>query len=106
MGSKFQARLAPGDRFRLQTAGAGGWGDPFTRDPEQVADDVREEKISVENARREYGVILSAGRGEVDPEATRAERLRSARSTAPMPNASAVTSSHEAGERECQTPQS
>ena len=35
-----------GDVYRHELAGAGGWGDPFERDPERVLRDVMEEKIS------------------------------------------------------------
>ena len=40
------------------TPGAGGWGDPFTRDPQKVLKDVREELISIERARDCYGVVI------------------------------------------------
>ena len=53
----------------------GGWGDPLERDPQAVARDVREELISVESARRDYGVVLGAG-GAPDREST--ARLRAA----------------------------
>jgi N-methylhydantoinase B len=42
-----------GDVYRHELAGAGGWGDPFARDPERVLRDVMEEKISPAYARRE-----------------------------------------------------
>jgi N-methylhydantoinase B len=54
--------------------GGGGYGDPFTRDPERVAEDVRDEKISLEFARREHGVVLDPVTLAVDPVATRAAR--------------------------------
>jgi N-methylhydantoinase B/oxoprolinase/acetone carboxylase alpha subunit len=47
------------------------YGDPLARDPERVADDVREEKLSVDYARREYGVVL-------DPATLRLEQRRAA----------------------------
>jgi N-methylhydantoinase B len=46
--------------------GAGGWGDPLTRDPERVLRDVRDEYVSVEAARRDYGVVI-AGDPATDP---------------------------------------
>jgi N-methylhydantoinase B len=54
--------------------GGGGFGDPFTRDPERVAADARNEKITLEYARREHGVVLEPGTCKVDPAATRALR--------------------------------
>ena len=41
-------------------AGGGGWGDPLARDPAAVADDVANEKVSVEAARELYGVVIGA----------------------------------------------
>lgn len=63
-----------GDVYRHVLAGAGGWGDPFTRDPARVLRDVREEKITVEYARREYRVAIDPATGTVDAEET--ARLR------------------------------
>ncbi|MBI3059247.1 MAG: hydantoinase B/oxoprolinase family protein, partial [Deltaproteobacteria bacterium] len=38
--------------------GGGGYGDPFSRDPERVRQDVIEEYVSPEAAAREYGVVV------------------------------------------------
>jgi N-methylhydantoinase B len=65
--------LKPGDRITLRTPGGGGIGDPFTRDPAAVADDVTRGLVSSEAAARDYGVVVD-GRGRVDVAAT--ERLR------------------------------
>ena len=46
-----------GDRITLLTAGGGGHGDPADRDPEAVRQDVQEGYVSVEAARKVYGVI-------------------------------------------------
>jgi N-methylhydantoinase B len=54
-----------GDVFRHVLAGAGGWGDPLTRDPALVRRDVLAEKITPGYARREYGVVLDPATGEV-----------------------------------------
>lgn len=56
--SKCTIEVRQGDVLRHIVAGAGGWGSPFLRDPSKVLDDVLEEKISVEYARREYGVAF------------------------------------------------
>ena len=70
-------RLTPGDRLRFALGGGGGYGDPFTRDPEAVLADVRAGTVSVEGARGDYGVALDAACLAVDIDATRA--LRAAR---------------------------
>lgn len=51
--------LDPGERFVTRSAGGGAVGDPLLRDPERVRDDVVEGFVSVEGARREYGVELT-----------------------------------------------
>ncbi|NGM46566.1 methylhydantoinase [Rhodobacter sp. SGA-6-6] len=44
--------LAPGDRVRVRTPGGGGYGDPARRDPAAVAEDVRLERYTAEEAAR------------------------------------------------------
>ena len=56
--AKCTLTVRSGDVYRHELAGAGGWGNPFERDPERVLRDVLEEKISVGYARREYGVAI------------------------------------------------
>jgi len=63
-----------GDRVRIHSAGSGGYGDPFEREPERVLDDVRNGYVSVEEAYRSYGVAVRADLGGIDAEATRALR--------------------------------
>lgn len=48
-----------GDRFRLVSAGGGGFGPPLERAPEAVLADVRAGKVSREAARRDYGVVIT-----------------------------------------------
>jgi len=55
--------------------GAGGWGDPLERVPEAVARDVKNDKVSLQAARDEYGVVLGEETFEVDEGATAALRL-------------------------------
>ena len=71
---KCRLTIRRGDVFRHVLAGAGGWGDPFKRDPERVAHDVAEGKISVEYARREYAVAVDPESGAVLADATTALR--------------------------------
>ena len=67
-----------GDGFTVETAGGGGFWSPFERDPERVLADVRSGYVSLEAARRDYGVVIrqQGRRFELDIEAT-AELRRS-----------------------------
>ena len=69
--------VAAGEVVEFQTAGGGGFGDPFERGHERVAADVEAGLLDAEEAEREYGVVLAANRA-VDVEATQ-ERRRAAR---------------------------
>jgi N-methylhydantoinase B/oxoprolinase/acetone carboxylase alpha subunit len=54
--SKFaNVPLHPGDRLRIVGPAGGGWGPPSERNPELVAEDVREGWVSPERARSAYG---------------------------------------------------
>ena len=68
--------LRKGDIFRLDAPGGGGHGDPLTREPQQVLDDLREGNVSPEAAERDYGVVVAQeGRNPtVDAAATAARR--------------------------------
>jgi N-methylhydantoinase B len=66
-------RLRRGDAFLLRSGGGGGFGDPLTREAEQVAFDVREGYISRDKAETLYGVAVDAG-GHVDRKKTDALR--------------------------------
>ena len=65
--------IPPGDTLILEMPGGGGFGNPLEREPQSVADDVRDGMVSPQAAVSEYGVIL-ADDGSVDEAATRAER--------------------------------
>jgi N-methylhydantoinase B len=69
----FSTMIGAGDVYLHRMAGGGGWGDPFERDPEAVAHDVRNEKVSVDAAGELYGVVIGRD-GLVDGEATSAVR--------------------------------
>lgn len=53
----------------MRSSGGGGYGDPLTRDPRRIAEDVIRDVVSVEAARDWYGVVVTSG-GQVDDEAT------------------------------------
>jgi N-methylhydantoinase B len=67
----------PGDILRAVIPAAGGWGNPYERDPEKVLLDVKNELVSIEAARRDYGVAIDEKTLELDLEAT--NKLRSAK---------------------------
>jgi N-methylhydantoinase B len=51
-------RLHRGDVLRREMTGAGGYGDPLTREVARVLDDVRDGYVSPEAARGSYGVVV------------------------------------------------
>jgi N-methylhydantoinase B len=61
LGKCARYRLEQGEVARLITATGGGWGRPLERPVEAVVDDVRDGYVTVEQAERDYGVV-------VDPE--------------------------------------
>lgn len=67
-----------GDRVTILTAGGGGFGDPFERDPAAVLRDVTAGFVSVEAAARDYGVVVANGAvdesASADARAQRPER--------------------------------
>ena len=65
-----------GETITNLTGGGGGWGRAWERAPERVARDVREGYVSVEAARRDYGVVIDPSTLSVDEAATQAERAQ------------------------------
>ena len=47
--------MKAGDRFLIQSAGGGGYGDPHARDPQALRRDISEGYVSIEAARDAYG---------------------------------------------------
>jgi len=78
---KTRLTLKPGDVFSTIPHGGGGFGDPLDRNPENVRRDVVERTVSIEGARKYYGVVLSVGSLLVDDAATATlrEELRKSR---------------------------
>ena len=92
--------IPAGTLVRVETTGGGGWGDPLEREPELVALDALQGKISARAAREAYGVVLMGSDGkpraggalhaddtpQVDAAATRVlrDRLRQARGPQPF----------------------
>ena len=51
--------LKPNSRVAYMPAGGGGFGDPLNRIPDSVLEDLKNGYISLQAAKREYGVIIS-----------------------------------------------
>jgi N-methylhydantoinase B/oxoprolinase/acetone carboxylase alpha subunit len=66
--------LHSGDRIELFLTGGGGYGDPLDRDPAKVAADVKNRYVSMDRARRLYGVVM---REDLDIDRDATDRLRS-----------------------------
>ena len=67
--------MGPGDIIHVTCGGAGGWGDPLTRDPQAVLLDYRRGWVTADHARDAYGIVI--GEGGIDipsTDALRAER--------------------------------
>ncbi len=60
-----------GDVVEFYSAGGGGYGPPFERDPEAVAEDVRNGYVSIAAAREDYGVAIDPAALVVDHAKTR-----------------------------------
>jgi N-methylhydantoinase B len=71
--------LDVGDGFLVEVGGGGGFWSPLERDPKRVLADVRSGYVSLEAARRDYGVVIrqSGRKFELDIAAT--QRLRQRR---------------------------
>lgn len=74
MPTKFIQALTHGQQVRHVTAGGGGFGDPRQRDPHAVLQDVRNGKVSLENAAALYAVAILPGPWRIDQDATEALR--------------------------------
>ena len=68
--------IKKGDTVTMMMPGAGGYGDPYLRDPELVRRDVEWGFVGRSSAKRDYGVAITA-KGAIDADATR--RLRAVR---------------------------
>jgi N-methylhydantoinase B len=66
-------KVEAGDQIFHSTAGAGGYGDPFTRRPELVQADYRAGLVTRAGALHQFGTYLKAD-GDIDHEETQAAR--------------------------------
>jgi N-methylhydantoinase B len=58
VGKTARTLLKKGEVARLVTGTGGGWGDPHERPVEAVVEDVKDGYVSVEQAQRDYGILL------------------------------------------------
>jgi N-methylhydantoinase B len=72
--SKASDTFEYGDVVSFQQPGAGGYGPPWERDPRAVLRDVLEDYVSIDGARRDYGVVVDPATLTVDEPATQAAR--------------------------------
>lgn len=72
-------KVKEGDSFTRPSAGGGGFGDPLERDVHLVLEDVIDGYVSIERAKKDYGVVIreidkEIDLYEIDEEATKKER--------------------------------
>ncbi len=69
--------MAPGDMVWVRTPGGGGYGDPFKRPLQAVFKDVSLGRVSIEQARKLYGVIVEVtGEGKLSLDEIASEQER------------------------------
>ncbi len=74
--AKFLTNVYKGDVLKVRLAGGGGYGDPLSRPPESVLEDVIHEKISAAGAARDYGVAIRGTPPRIDADETLLLRKR------------------------------
>ena len=68
--------LQPGQTVTLRLPGGGGFFPARERDPAQVLEDVRQERVTLAAAKGDYGVVIDSKTMTVDAEATNILRAR------------------------------
>ncbi|MGI9302417.1 MAG: hydantoinase B/oxoprolinase family protein, partial [Gammaproteobacteria bacterium] len=71
--AKGRQAIPAGDRLIMEMPGGGGYGDPLTREPEQVQRDVQNGLVTRDAARDDYRVVVDED-DRIDREATQAAR--------------------------------
>jgi len=64
-------KIREGERIYHRQPGAGSHGNPLSREEQTVAWDVKNERVSIESAREDYGVVTDPDNFQVDQQATR-----------------------------------
>ncbi len=73
---KQSREFAYADVISFQQSGAGGYGDPFAREPARVLADVLDDYVSVAAAREQYGVVITGTAPELTVDAAATAALR------------------------------
>jgi N-methylhydantoinase B len=81
----YNNRLLERDVFEVLPCAGAGYGDPILREPERVADDIVEKKLTAEDALSIYGVVLEGGEVDAAATARRREQLLGERLEAARP---------------------
>ena len=68
--------IQAGDVVRMSSFGGGGYGDPLERELSLVREDVLDGKVSLEQARDAYGVVLDSRTNDIMEEATSLRRAQ------------------------------
>ncbi len=74
--AKLTMTIRAGQEYRHRLPGAGGWGNPLTRDLTLVARDLRDGLVTIQGAAQDYGVIAAGDPPVIDPIATATLRAR------------------------------
>ncbi len=83
--AKLTMTMKRGEKFRHVMAGAGGWGDPLSREPRLVERDISEGLVSIAAAARDYGVVAAGNPPVIDAAGTASLRARLRASRPPFP---------------------
>jgi len=78
LSKELVAGVPKGTIWYQQAGGGGGYGDPMLRPAEKVLKDVKNEVVSLEKAREDYGVVIDPVSLAVDEKATVALRAKQA----------------------------
>ena len=74
--------VSQGETISYEAGGGGGYGHAFEREPERVLEDVRNEYVSIEAARRDYSVAIVQGTDGLQVDEVETRRLRAVRPAA------------------------
>jgi N-methylhydantoinase B len=66
--------IEKGDKLKILTPGGGGYGDPLTRPYNLVVEDVLSGLVTLESAKRDYGVIIDPTTNSVNQDASKKMR--------------------------------
>ncbi len=75
ISGKFSGKIVEkNSALRIYMPGGGGYGNPLDREPARVKQDVINEFVSIEGARKDYGVVIDGNTFEIEVEETRKVR--------------------------------